>query len=107
MPEIFQYSFMVRAFIAGGVVGVVAPMLGTFLVLRRLSLIADTLAHVAITGAAAGILLGRYPVLVAVATSAVAAVVLERLRTTRWLASDSAMALILYTSLALALHCSK
>ncbi len=103
MPEIFQYSFMVRAFIAGGIVGLAAPLLGTFLVLRRLSLIADTLAHVAITGAAIGIFLGHFPVLVAVVTAAVAAVILERLRTSRFMASDSALALILYTSLSLAL----
>ena len=103
MPEIFQYSFMVRAFIAGGVIGMAAPLLGTFLVLRRLSLIADTLAHVAITGAAIGIFLDRFPVLIAVVTSAVAAVILERLRTSKFMASDSALALILYTSLSVAL----
>ena len=103
MPEIFQYSFMVRAFIAGGIIGAVAPLLGTFLVLRRLSLIADTLAHVAITGAAIGLFLDRYPVMVAVVTSAVAAIALERLRTTRLLSGDSALALVLYTALALAL----
>lgn len=103
MPGIFQLDFMVRAFIAGGIVGVAGPLLGTFLVLRRLSLIADTLAHVAITGAAIGLLLQHFPVAVAVITSAAAAVLLEELRSARWLAGDSALALILYTALALAL----
>ena len=55
MPEIFQLDFMVRALVAGGMTGLSAPLLGTFLVLRRLSLIADTLAHVAIAGAAVGL----------------------------------------------------
>lgn len=103
MPEIFQLDFMVRAFIAGGAVGVSAPVLGTFLVLQRLSLIAETLSHVAITGAAIGIFLGEYPVLIAMAASVAAAITLERLRTTRWLASDGALALVLYTALAIAL----
>ena len=103
MPEIFQLDFMVRAFIAGGVVGASAPMLGMFLVLRRLSLIAETLAHVAITGAAIGLFLGHFPVMVAVVVAATGAVVLERLRSTRWMASDSAMATVLYTALAVAL----
>ncbi|MSQ12196.1 MAG: metal ABC transporter permease [Dehalococcoidia bacterium] len=103
MPEIFQYSFMVRAFIAGGIVGLVCPFLGAFLVLRRLSLIADTLAHVALMGAAIGLLLNWAPLGVAVMVSAVAALVLERLRATRLLADDSALALVLYTALAVAI----
>ena len=103
MPEIFQLGFMVRAFIAGGILGLAAPAIGVFLVLRRLSLVAETLAHVAITGAAIGILLGRAPVAVALVTSATAAILLERLRSSRMLSSDSALALILYTALALAL----
>ncbi len=100
MPEIFQFDFMIRAFIAGGIVGVICPFLGTFLVLRRLSLIADTLAHVALAGVAAGLLLNQYPVAVAVIASAVAGVVIERLRSSNKLSSDSALALVLYTALA-------
>lgn len=100
---IFELEFMVRAFIAGGIIGLAAPALGTFLVLRRLSLIADTLAHVAIAGAAIGLMLGTAPTAVAVITSVLAAVLLERLRSTNKLSGDSAMALVLYTALALAL----
>ena len=100
MPEIFQFDFMIRAFIAGGIVGVICPFLGTFLVLRRLSLIADTLAHVALAGVAAGLLLNQSPVAVAVIASAVAGVVIERLRSSNKLSSDSALALVLYTALA-------
>lgn len=100
MPEIFQFGFMVRAFIAGGIVGVICPFLGTFLVLRRLSLIADTLAHVALAGVAIGLLLDRYPVAIAVTVSAGAAVIIERLRASNRMAGDSALALVLYTALA-------
>jgi zinc transport system permease protein len=103
MPEIFQFTFMVRAFIAGGVIGLAAPMLGTFLILRRLSLIAETLAHVALAGAAIGLFLDKYPVFIAVGLASAAAFALERLRAARWLVGESALALILYTSLALAL----
>ena len=45
VPEIFQYSFMVRALVAGVVIGVVAPLIGTFLVLRRFAFFADTKPH--------------------------------------------------------------
>ena len=101
MPEIFQLSFMVRAFIAGGIVGFICPILGTFLVLRRLSLIADTLAHVALAGAAVGLLVNRYPVMIAIAASSIAAIVIEHLRASKRLESDTALALVLYTALAL------
>ena len=52
MLEIFQYDFMIRAFIAGIAVAIIAPLIGTFLVVRRYSLMADTLAHVAPLGVA-------------------------------------------------------
>ncbi len=50
MLEIFQFNFMVRAFAAGAIVGVIAPLIGTFLVIRRFSRLADTLAHVSLAG---------------------------------------------------------
>lgn len=44
--EMLTYSFMQRALIAGSLIAVVCAVLGVFLVLRRLSLIGDGLAHV-------------------------------------------------------------
>ena len=103
MFEIFHYSFMVRAFIAGGAIALLAPMIGTFLVLRRLSLFADSLAHVALAGVAIGILTGIYPVATAVVTCIVAAVIIEKLRSDRKMYGDAALSLFLSGSLAVAL----
>lgn len=44
--EIFSYSFIQRAMIAGTLIAVLCSVLGVFLVLRRLSLIGDGLAHI-------------------------------------------------------------
>ncbi len=44
--EMFSYGFMQRALLAGVLIGVLCAVLGVFLVLRRLSLIGDGLAHV-------------------------------------------------------------
>lgn len=102
MLDIFQLGFMVRALIVGGLVGVVCPILGTFLVLRRFSLIADTLAHVALAGAAIGLLLHQSPLLVALPVSAAASLLLEWLRSSQRLSGDASLALVLYSALAVA-----
>ncbi|MBI4220462.1 MAG: metal ABC transporter permease [Chloroflexi bacterium] len=102
MPEILQYDFMVRALIGGVVVGAVAPALGVFLFLRRLSLIADTLSHVAFMGVAVGIATRTFPPFVALVATSSAAVAIEYLRSRRLLPGDAALAVFLYTSLAVA-----
>ena len=56
MPEILEYDFMRRALLAALLIGAIAPAFGVFLVLRRLSLIADSLSHVALAGVAIGLL---------------------------------------------------
>ncbi|MBS3994450.1 MAG: metal ABC transporter permease, partial [Alkaliphilus sp.] len=43
MFEILQYGFMQRALAAGMIVGVLCPLIGIFIVLRRMSLIGDSL----------------------------------------------------------------
>jgi len=102
MPEIFQYGFMVRALIGAGIVGALAPALGMFLVLRRLSLIADTLSHVALAGVAIGMLTRTHPPFIALVVTAGAAVGIEQLRMRRLLPGDAAMAVFLYAALAVA-----
>ncbi len=45
--EYFQYPFIVRGLLIGLLVAIIASMLGHFLVLKKMSLIGDGLAHVA------------------------------------------------------------
>jgi zinc transport system permease protein len=102
MFEIFQYDFMVRAFEAGLAVGVVAPLIGMFLVVRRYSLMADTLAHVSLAGVAIGFLLAVNPIFSATALSVLAAIGIESLRHSRRVFGESVLALFLSGSLAIA-----
>ena len=83
MFQILHYSFMVRAFEAGIVVAIIAPLLGIFLVLRRYSLMADTLAHVSLAGVAIGLITKIDPVIAAVITSTVGSLVIDRLRVSK------------------------
>lgn len=102
MLEIFSYSFMVRALIAGIAVGIAAPLIGTFLVAKRYSLIADSLAHVSLAGVAAGILLGLNPIIGALAVALVSAFAIERLRSGKRVTAEVALAMFLSSGLAAA-----
>lgn len=100
--NIFQYGFIVRGLEAGIIVACVAPLIGTFLVLRRYSLIADTLSHVSLAGIALGLLLKINPLLAALGATTVASLGIERLRGSKRISGESALALFLSGSLALA-----
>ncbi len=102
MLDIFQYDFMVRAFEAGIAIGIVAPIIGMFLVVRRYSLLADTLAHVSFAGVAIGIFLSINPILSAIVLSVVAAFGIESLRNSGRIFGESVLALFLSGSLAVA-----
>lgn len=56
---ILHYEFLQNAFLTGIMIGILAPLLGVFVVVRRLSLIADALSHVTLAGIAASLLLER------------------------------------------------
>lgn len=102
MPSILHYEFMVRALLGGAIVGVLAPSLGMFLVLRRFSLIADTLSHVALMGVAVGLATSSNPAIVALAAATLGAVVIEWLSAHQRLPGDVALAVVLYAALAVA-----
>lgn len=93
---------MIRAFLAGILIAVIAPLSGTFLVARRYALIADSLAHVSLAGVAIGLLTGTYPILTALVIAILAAVLIEKLRSSRRVSGDTALAMFLSGGLALA-----
>jgi zinc transport system permease protein len=100
--DFLQYGFVLRALEAGIIVAIIAPLIGIFLVLRRYSLIADTLSHVSLAGIAVGLLAGLNPILTALGATVVASLGIERLRTSNKVYGESALALFLSGSLALA-----
>src|SRR5436853_5123030 len=103
MLELFQYSFIVRGLEAGIIVALIAPIIGIFLVLRRYSLIADTLSHVSLAGVAIGLLLKINPIFSAIVTSVIASLGIERLRLSKKIYGESALSIFLSGSLALAI----
>ncbi|KAA9026326.1 metal ABC transporter permease [Niallia endozanthoxylica] len=59
IAEMFQYEFLQNAFLTGAIIGIIAPLIGVFVVVRRLSLIADALSHVTLAGIAASLLIEK------------------------------------------------
>src|SRR5512144_2900395 len=65
--DILQYGFIQRALVAGSLIAVLCAVLGVFLVLRRLSLIGDGLAHVTFGSVALALALKTQPMYVTIA----------------------------------------
>ncbi|MDL4839918.1 metal ABC transporter permease [Aquibacillus rhizosphaerae] len=88
IANFFEYEFLRNTFYTGLLIGLIAPLLGTFIVVRRLSLIADALSHVTLAGIAFGLLLEKKYILGGVITpfyagmgfSVIGSVFIERLR---------------------------
>ncbi|MEZ3162939.1 metal ABC transporter permease [Halorubrum sp. RMP-47] len=102
-----RYRYMQRAVLVGLCVGVMAPLIGTFLVHRQLALIGDALAHTAFAGVAVGLFLnavidlGVSPYLTAVVVAMIAALFIELISETTDAYNDVSMAIVLSTGFAL------
>lgn len=89
LAGLLQYEFLQNAFITGIIIGILAPLLGVFIVVRRMSMIADALSHVALAGIALSLLLqksfvslvGLNPLYFGMAFSVGGSLFIEKLRT--------------------------
>jgi len=96
----FEYEFMQRAFLAGTFIAILASMSGTFIVLKRYSLMSETLAHSALVGVAVGLVAGYNPLWIAVLVAILSSWLIEYLRSSFSLYSDAILSIILSGSLA-------
>jgi zinc transport system permease protein len=99
-----------RMLIAGIVVGLAAPVVGTYLVQRRMALLGDGIGHVALAGVAAGWLAGSIAGFAqqdalalpgAVIFAIAGAAIIERMRARGTAAADVVMAILFYGGIAL------
>jgi zinc transport system permease protein len=98
--EFLEPAFMQRALLAALVIGLCAPLVGIFLVQRRISLMGDGLGHIAITGVALGFLLQTNPVVTAVIVASLGAVIVELIRFYGKTSGDIALAVLFYGGIA-------
>ena len=99
----FLYRFMQRAFQASTLIAIMAPVLGLLLILRRQSLMADTLSHVSLAGVALGMLLNINPTLTTLGIVILAAIGIEYLRVIFKGYSEISVAILMATGMAVAL----
>ncbi len=86
LEDIIQFDFLRHTFLTGLLIGIIAPLLGSFLVVRRLSLLADALSHVTLAGIAFGLFLEKQfilpfsPLYSGMGFSVIGAILIEKLR---------------------------
>ncbi|ARJ65339.1 hypothetical protein WV31_06575 [Magnetospirillum sp. ME-1] len=96
-------DFLLRALLAGAAVALVAGPLGCFVVWRRMAYFGDALAHSALLGIVAGLLLGVAPLAGVAALCVIAALILARAEADRASGIDSLLGILAHGSLALGL----
>jgi zinc transport system permease protein len=102
LPWPFDREYMQLALAAGLVVGATAPLIGIFLVQRRLSLMGDGVGHLAFAGVAAGLLAEVWPVWTALLVAVAGALLVEWLRASGLAGGDVGLALVFYGGIAAA-----
>lgn len=76
----FQYAFMQNAFFVSICISILCPCIGIFLVLRRYSMIGDTLSHASLAGITIGLLTNQSPILGAFLFTSICGALIEFLR---------------------------
>lgn len=101
MSDLLALDFMRQALLAALLAGFAAPLVGVFLVQRRMSLIGDGMGHVALAGVAVGVLTGQEPVFTALIAAVLAAIAIELIRASGRTSGDTALAVMFYGGIAL------
>lgn len=99
----FEYAFMRNALFISICIAILCPCIGIFLVLRRYSMIGDTLAHSSLAGVTLGLLFRESPVLVSFAFTALAGLFIEYLRQYFRKYTDLILSIVLSISVGIAI----
>lgn len=98
-----KYEFMQNALMAGLIISILCPMVGVFLVLKRYSMMGDTLSHASFAGIALGFILGIDPLLSAFVFTTLCGLFIEVLRSYYKQYSELVMSIVLTLSIGIAI----
>lgn len=101
LGQALSYKFMVKALLGGILLGLASSFLGSFLVLKKYSMIGDGLAHVSLFTVALGFLLGTSPILISIPLVVLSSIIILYLDQNENIDGDGAIGII--SSLAMAL----
>ena len=99
----FELEFMRNALMAGIIVAILCPIIGLFIVLRRNSMIGDTLSHSSFAGVAIGLVIGVNPIITAFLFTSLCAIIIEFLRGYFKKYAELVMSIVLTFSLGIAI----
>ncbi len=99
--EPFSYSFMIRSLIVAVSVGVILPLLGSYVINRNLGFMGDAMAHASLPGLAFGLLIGVSIFIAAIPAAIVIALVLGYLINRSKIGEDTAIGIIFSSLFAL------
>lgn len=101
MTELLTQPFFLRALLGGLAIALMCAWLGVFVVMRKMSFLADALAHGSLAGIALGFLLGVEPIVVAAVTSIVIALGMAWLERRSKISHDTVIGIFFAGSLAI------
>lgn len=99
MIEMLTYAFMQKAFITGILIAIACSLLGTFLILKKFSLIGDGIAHISFGGIALGLLFNITPFISALMFALIGSIGILKLKEKSKLHADTSIGIISYASL--------
>lgn len=97
----YSYDFMLRALVVGLFVSIIASLLGINLIFQKYSMIGDGLSHIGFGSISIAIALNIAPLYISLPIVTLSAIALLRIRNNSKINSDSMIALISTSSLAL------
>lgn len=101
--SIFNYTFMQNAIFVSAFISILCPCIGIFLVLRRYSMMGDTLSHASLAGVTIGLLSNQNPIMSAFLFTSACGLIIEYLRKYFKKHTDLILAIILSLSVGIAI----
>ncbi|WP_283680391.1 metal ABC transporter permease [Lentilactobacillus sp. Marseille-Q4993] len=98
---LFEFHFLSNALITSVTIGVIAGTIGSFIILRGMSLMGDAISHAVLPGVAISFMFGMHPLIGAAIFGIVASFLITLIRQNSVIKSDTAIGITFSTFLAL------